>query len=84
MKPDTAMMLYQNTPIIDETAAVPLGTAILPPSTTMMTMGRRSSKGMKTTQKKGYSVMRLFTVFGTFAVVLVGVVVLLFICGSWW
>ena len=56
----------------DETAAVqvPLGT---PPS-----------KGMKTTQKKGDRVMRRSTVFGTFTVVLVGVVVLLFICGSWW
>ena len=57
----------------DETAAVqvPLGT---PPS-----------KGMKTTQKKGDRVVRRSTVFGTFAVVLVGgVVLLLFICGSWW
>ena len=37
------MMLYQNTPIIDETAAVPLGTS-QPPTT--MTRGRRLSKRM--------------------------------------
>ena len=43
LKPDTAMMPYQNIPIIAETAAVPLGT---PQPPTTMTMGRHLSKRM--------------------------------------
>ena len=59
----------------DETAAVPFGTTIRPPSTTTMTMGRHFSKKTKTTKKKGCCVVRVSTAFGNFALLLLGVVI---------
>ena len=65
MKPDTDIMSYQHPTIDKDETDVLLTTAILPATAT--TPGRRSSKGMKTKKKKGYSIVRVSTAFGTFA-----------------
>ena len=72
MKPDTDIMSYQHPTIDKDETDVLLTTAILPATAT--TPGRRSSKGMKTKKKKGYSIVRVSTAFGTFAFLLLGVV----------